>query len=350
VSAAVWVGITALIVANALYVAAEFGAVGVRRNRVRRLSDDGHFLARRLLPFVEDPVALDRYVGASQVGITASSLMLGAFAQATLSPPLAPILASTFSIDPDAATSAAAIVVLILLTALQVVVGELVPKGLALQYPTETALATVLPMQASLRVFRPVIAMLNGAATVLLRLLGSRVKSHRHLHSPEEIELLIAESRDGGLLEADEHRRLRRALRLSRRLARDLMVPRERLSMLSADTTWDVAVATVAASPFSRLPIYRGSPDRVVGTVRAKDLVERYVAEGPVPLERLIRPIAQISETLPADRIVNLLRERRAHQAVVTDDQGRAVGLITISDVLNELLTAKPPEPPRARS
>jgi enoyl-CoA hydratase/carnithine racemase len=123
-------------------------------------------------------------------------------------------------------------------------VSELVPKGLALQYPTETALATVLPMQASLRVFRPIIAALNGTATVLLRLLGSRVKSHRHLHSPEEIELLIAESRDGGLLEADEHRRLRRALRLSRRSARDLMVPRDRLSMLSADTTWDVAVAT----------------------------------------------------------------------------------------------------------
>jgi len=350
VSPAVWVGISALIVANALYVAAEFGAVGVRRNRVRRLSDDGHFLARRLLPYVEDPVALDRYVGASQIGITASSLMLGAFAQATLSPPLAPILARVFSIDPDAAASAAGIVVLITLTALQVVVGELVPKGLALQYPTETALATVLPMQASLRVFRPVIAALNGTATVLLRLLGSRVKSHRHLHSPEEIELLIAESRDGGLLEADEHRRLRRALRLSRRSVRDLMVPRDRLAMLSADTTWDVAVATVAASPFSRLPIYRGSPDRVVGTLRAKDLVERYVAEGPVPLERLIRPIVQVAETLPADRLVSLLRERRAHQAVVTDDQGRAVGLITISDVLNELLTAKPAEPPRPRS
>ena len=349
-SATIWVGISALIVANALYVAAEFGAVGVRRNRVRRLSDDGHFLARRLLPFVENPVALDRYVGASQIGITLSSLMLGAFAQATLSRPLAPILASTFSIDQNAAESAAAIGVLIVLTAVQVIVGELVPKGLALQYPTETALATVLPMQLSLRLFRPIIAALNGLATLLLRLLGSRVKSHRHLHSPEEIELLIAESRDGGLLEPDEHRRLRRALRLSRRSARDLMVPRDRLSMLSADTTWDVAVATVAASPFSRLLVYRGSSDRIVGTLRAKDLVERYVAEGPVPLERLIRPIVQITETLPADRIVSLLRERRAHQAVVTDDQGHAVGLITISDVLNELLTAKVAEPVRARS
>jgi magnesium and cobalt exporter, CNNM family len=338
VSLTVWLGVVAMLLANALYVAAEFGAVGVRRSRVRRLSDDGHLLARRLLPFVENPVALDRYVGASQIGITISSLMLGAFANATIAVALAPVLARSFELEADNAQTAAAIVVLAALTALQVVIGELVPKALALQHPTQTALATVLPMQWSLRMFRPFIAFLNGTSTILLRVLGSRVKSHRHLHSPEEIEMFIAASRDGGLLEPDEHRRLRRALRLSRRTARDLMVPLNRLSMLSIDTPWDAVVAEAAASPFSRLPVYRGARERIVGTLRVKDLVERYVAQGPGPLEQLIRPVIHIPASAPGDRIIGLLRERRAHQAVVVDEQSLAIGLVTIQDVLSELM------------
>jgi CBS domain containing-hemolysin-like protein len=327
-----------LILANALYVAAEFGAVGVRRSRVRRLAEDGDGFARRLLPFVETPAALDRYVGASQIGITLSSLILGAYAQATISVPLAPTFASVFELEPNAARSVSTIVVLAVLTSTQLVIGELVPKALALQYPTETALTTVLPMRASLWLFRPFLALLNGTATLILRLFGSRMEGHRHLHSPEEIELLIAESRDGGLLEPNEQQRLHRALRLSRRTARDLMVPRDKLTALPLDAGWEDVLRTVASSPFSRLPVYRGSLEAIVGTLRVKDLVQRYVREGPLPLERLIRPILQLPETLTADRVIALLRERRAHHAVVVDAGGRAVGVITIQDVLGELL------------
>jgi CBS domain containing-hemolysin-like protein len=344
-SPAVWVGVAILILTNALYVAAEFGAVGVRRSRVRRMSDDGHALATRLLPFVENPVALDRYVGASQVGITVSSLMLGAYGQATLTPALAPAIAASFALEPAAAQSSAALLVLAALTAGQVVLGELMPKALALQYPTETALATVVPMQWSLRVFRPIIAALNGTATLVLRLFGARADRHRHLHSPEEIDLLIAESRDGGLLEPDEQQRLRRALRLGLRTARDLMVPLDRLTTVGIDAAWEDVVRTVAASPFSRLPVYRGTPDRIVGTLRVKDLLERYVSEGPLPLDRLIRPIVQIAGDVPADRVVSLLRERRAHHAVVVDAAGRTLGVLTIQDVLSELIGPRAAEP-----
>ena len=337
-SPATWVVIALLIAANALYVAAEFGAVGVRRNRVRRLCDDGNVFARWLLPFVETPQALDRYVGASQIGITLSSLVLGAYAQATVSAPLAPVVAGWFALDPAAGRQVTALVVLGVLTAVQLVVGELVPKALALQYPTQTALYTILPMRWSLRVFRPFLALLNGMATIILRIFGSRMDGHRHLHSPEEIELLIAESRDGGLLEPEEQERLHRALRLSQRTARDLMVPRERLTMLSIDAAWEDVVRTVSASPFSRLPVYRGTADEIVGTLRVKDLLYRYVTEGPRPVEKLMRPLSQVPETLGADRVLTLLRERRAHQAVVVNDAGRGVGLITIQDVLGELL------------
>jgi len=349
VSPLVWAGVALLVLTNALYVAAEFGAVGVQRSRIRRLSDDGSGLARRLLPFVENPASLTRYIGASQIGITVSSLMLGALAQATFSGALVPGLAAAFALTPAEAQSASVAVVLAALTCAQVVLGELVPKALALQYPTETALATVVPLQWSLAVFRPAIAVLSGAARLVLRMTRTPIQRHGHLHSPEEIDLLIAESRDGGLLEADEQQRLRRALRLGRRHARDLMVPLAHLTMLSADATWDDVIGTVAASPFSRLPVYRGAPSHIVGTLRVKDLLQRYVAEGPVPIGRLMRPVVSIDGDVAADRVVALLREHRAHQAVVTDADGRAAGLVTIQDVLNELVGPRPTGAP-ARS
>ena len=149
-SAGVWTVITVLIVANALYVAAEFGAVGARRSRIHRMSDDGNWLAKRLLPFLETPADLDRYVGVSQIGITLSSLILGAYAQATLSGPVTALLGSWLDLTQTTARSAAIVTVLVTLTAVQLILGELVPKAIALQYPTQTALATVLPMRWSL--------------------------------------------------------------------------------------------------------------------------------------------------------------------------------------------------------
>jgi len=335
----VWVAIALFIFANALYVAAEFGAVGVRRSRVRRLADDGSRLARRLLPYVDTPDGLDRYVAVSQVGITLSSLVLGAFAQATVAVALGPVLASVFGLEPLVAASTAAILTLVVLTMVQVVVSELVPKSLALQYPTPVALATVVPMQWSLAVFRPFIAMLNGSATALLRLLGLGSTTHRHIHSPAEIDLLIAESRDGGLLEPDEQRRLHRALQLSLRSARDLMVPIGRVTMIAADATWEEAVQAAAASPFSRMLVYRGARAEVIGMLRVKDMATNYVATGRgLSVERLLRPLARVPETISADQVLSELRSHRAHLALVTDADGRPTGLIAIQDVLGGFL------------
>ena len=338
VTVGTWLIMAALIAANALYVAGEFAAVGVRRSRVRRLAEDGNWLARRLLPHVEDRAALDRYVGTSQIGITLSSLALGAFAQATLSLWLAPLIERFFGLEELAALSAAVATVLVVLTAAQLVLGELVPKSLALQYPTGTALATVLPMEWSLLIFRPLLTVLNGAALVMLRRFGGGDQGHRHLHSPEEIDLLITESRDGGLLEPEEQQRLRRALHLNRRTAADLMVPRDRLTMLDVSTSWPDLLQTIQASSFSRLPVFRGTRDAIVGVLRVKDVVERHATTGAVPLETLMRPILEIEATISADRVLTTLRERRAHSAIVVDAHRRAVGLVTIQDVLSELL------------
>ena len=333
-----WVVITLLILLTALYVAAEFGAVSARRSRLRRLAEDGHGLAARLLPVLEDPRALDRYIAASQVGITLSSLILGAYGQATLAPRIEPWLVDPGGMQPDTAESTAAAAVLISLTALAVILGELVPKSVALQNPTRTALFTVLPMQWSLRAFSWSIKLLNGSGILLLRLLRVPSSGHRHVHSPEEIDLLIAESRDGGLLEPLEQVRLHRALRLGLRSARQLMVPRARLAAIAADIPVNEALRVAAASPYSRLPVYRGSLDNIAGILHIKDVVTRYVQSGAWTVSSLLRPIVRVPDTMPADRLLAFLRERRSHQALVVDTSGAVVGLITLEDVVAELL------------
>jgi CBS domain containing-hemolysin-like protein len=331
--------IVALILINALYVGAEFAAVSVRRSRVRQLADAGHPLAAWLLPYIDSPAAVDRYIAACQIGITLSSLILGAYAQRTIAVWLTPVFAQWGGMQDIAAQSAAAAAVLLVLTVAQVIFAELVPKSLALQYPTQSALYTLVPMVLSLWLYRPFIGWLNGTGLLLLRLLGSPSPSHRHIHSPDEIELLIAESRDGGLLEPAEHRRLQRALRLNLRQAKQLMVTRRRMSALDIDTPLEQVRLTRAQSPYSRLPVYRGSIDNVVGMLHTKDLVKWRVGGGPpVTLASLLRPIASVHESVTADRVLRELRERRSHQALVVDEFGGTAGLLTLEDVLSELL------------
>ena len=331
--------VAALILINAVYVAAEFAAVSVRRSRVQQLAADGNTLAAWLLPLIESPSALDHYIAACQIGITLSSLVLGAYAQATFAVWLTPLFVELGDLQTLAAQSVSAAAVLLVLTVAQVIFAELVPKSIALQYPTASALYTLLPMLPSLWVYRPFITWLNGTGLVLLRLIGSPARTHRHIHSPEEIELLIAESRDGGLLEPDEHRRLQRALRLNLRQAKQLMAPRRQIGAIDIETPLEQATALAAESPFSRLPVYRESIDNVVGLLHTKDLV-RWRVSGPADatLATLVRPIASVHESVTVDRVLRQLRERRSQMALVVDEFGGTAGLLTLEDVLSELL------------
>lgn len=333
-----------LIALTGFYVAAEFGAVGVRRSRLRRMCEDGHRTAARLLPIVEDPQRLNRYIAASQVGITLGGLALGAYAEAVITPRVAPLI-EHFSVARATAESTASAGVLISLTVLSVIVGEMVPKTFALRYPTETALATAIPMLWSGRLFAWFIVVLDRSAALLRRVLGMPTATHRHVHSPEEIALLIAESRDGGLLEPREQVRLHRALRLGLRDARQLMVPRERLAAIEISTPVRDVLRVVASSPYSRLPVFRGTLDDVPGILHTKDVVTHFLERGRSGLlTSLIRPILRVPDTMPADRLLGFLRERRSHQALVVDGANRIVGMITLEDVLGELVGNVPDE------
>ncbi len=331
--------ITLLILLTALFVAAEFAVVGARRSRLRRLAEDGNSLAARVLPVLEDPHALDRYIAASQVGITLCSLILGAYAQASIAPRFAPLIQRIGGLEAETAQSTSAVIVLLILTTLAMIVGELVPKSIALQNPTQTAMWTVVPMQWSQHAFSWSIDFLNGSGNLLLKLMRVKNTGHRHVHSPEEIELLIAESRDGGLLEPQEQVRLHQALRLGLRSARELMVPRARLASIDVSTPFPDVLRLVATSPYSRLPVYRDSPDDIIGIVHTKDVVTGFINErAETSLMSLLRPLARVHGSIPADHLLTHMRDKRIHQVLVVGEGGQLEGLITLEDVVAELI------------
>lgn len=335
-----------LIAINGLFVAAEFAAVSVRRSRVQQAAESGQWLARRLLPILQDPRGLDSYIAACQVGITISSLVLGAYGQANLSDLLIPVFAGLGGLQAAAAESASAVVILVTLTASQMVVGELVPKSLALQFPTPVSLATVLPMEVSLRLLAPFIWILNGSGWAILRRMGMAQEGHHHLHSPDEIRYLVAESRKGGLLEPEEQRRLDHALALGARRARQLMVPRMQVEALPAETTVQAALERIRSLPYTRYPVYRDSIDGVLGYVHARDLsMARLGGKGDASVESLARPILGVPEELSADRLLARMRESRAVVALVVDEYGGVSGLVTVHDLLTELLGEVADEP-----
>jgi CBS domain containing-hemolysin-like protein len=334
-----WLVIFVLIAIGALYVAAEFAAVSVRRTQIRQLAEDGNALALRLLPILEDAKKLDRYIAACQIGITLSSLVMGAFGQATLAKSLVPLFERWGGMQQIGAESAAAVATLIGLTLLHMMLSELVPKSLALQYPTQIALYTLMPLRWSLTLFSWFIFLLNGSGLLLLKLLGVPRGGPRHIHSPEEIDLLLAESRDGGVLEPDEHRRLRQALRLEVRLVHQLMVPRAQIVAIDIKTPIDQILQQLAKVPYTRVPVYRDTLDNIVGLLLTKDLVLHHIENhGVSSVEKLLRPAVFILKNVSADRLITLLRERRSHQAIVVDELSRVAGLVTLEDVLGSMI------------
>lgn len=227
------------------------------------------------------------------------------------------------------------------LSALQMILGELAPKSLALQYPTRLALLTVLPMRWSERLLSWFIAILNGSGWLFLRLVGVEPKPHRHFHSAEEIKFLVAESREGGYLRPEEQRRLTHALGLTQRTARELMVPRTRVVGLDEEEDLAAAIEAAATLPYTRFPVYRGSLDRVVGLLHAKDLAAATLGSGTdaeASLAPYVRPILAVHENVSADRVLALMREERGVMAVVVDEFGGTSGILTTEDILSELL------------
>ena len=335
---------------NALYVAAEFATVSSRRTRISQLAGQGNRMAQLLLPIMENSAKLDNYVATCQVGITISSLVVGAYGQSRIATLLVnPILSLlerlaawglfdevNTAVAETAAQSIAITLVLILITFLQVIMGELFPKSVAIQYPEMVALAVVVPMRISRWILSPFIALFNGSGNLLLRLLGRKIEKGTHAHSPEEIELLVMESHESGFLADRERLMLRNAFRLRDLTARQVMLHRTKLTAAPATCTVQEILNMAIDDGFTRIPVYRESIDNIIGFVHIKDLFRLHVV-GQSDIKDIIREVVYVPETLPAVEVWEKLNNRRKYLAIVFDEYGGTEGLITFEDLIEEV-------------
>jgi putative hemolysin len=329
-----------LIGLNALFVAGEFSAVSARKTRVQQLAEKDNRLARLLLPVIQDPHRLDHYIAASQVGITLSSIVLGIYGEQQIAPLIEPWLARLpLGGGELAAAGIATTLVLLVLTTLQVVLGELLPKSIAILYPERVALATALPMTWSADVIlKPLIAVLNGSGALILKLLGVEYGGeHAHVHSPEEILILVQESHEGGLIDADERRLLRNVFRTTETKAGEIAVPRTRLVAASVDNSPDEVLRLAAESAYTRIPLYQDDIDQIVGFVHLRDLFTLCRTGCGDDLRSILRSAPFVPETLPVTDVWQRLNESQSYLAFVFDEYGGTAGMLTREDLIEEL-------------
>lgn len=332
--------LTALMIAlNALYVAGEFAAVSARKSRIEQLASDNNRLAKMILPVLKDHHKLDNYIAASQVGITISSVVLGIYGQQQIAPAIAPWLAKLPIVNDIAAAGVSTTLVLILLTTLQVVLGELVPKSVALQFPEQIALGTAVPMKWSADyILKPLIILLNGSGTAIMRLLGIQTKDgHKHVHSPEEVKYLITQSHQAGLLDEQEHDLLDSAFRFGKLRAGDIIISRTQMVAAEVNTSIDDILRLAATADYTRIPIYEGDLDHIIGFVHLKELFQRSYEDDSTDVRSILRDVTFILETSSLNDVWNTLDDQQSYLAIVFDEYGGTTGMITREDLIEEL-------------
>ncbi|MGA7795873.1 MAG: hemolysin family protein [Candidatus Acidiferrales bacterium] len=340
-------GLFALVAVNGFFAAVEFSLVAVRHSRVRQLVDEGRFRAKIVLDLIG---RLDRVVSGVQVGITLTSLGLGALGESTLASVLSPLVANIPGRHTIVLVHVVSLVVAFLfLTTLHVVLGELVPKSMSLQRAERVALLVAPPFQWYLEVFRPAISLLDGASRWVLRGLGfSGSSSHTQVHSAEELQIQIQQARERGLLGMEEEKFILSAIELDRMQVRELMVPRPDIHFVTADATLDDVMRVFVTTQRSRLPVFEGAGEQVLGYIHIKDIVwvlldrERRAEEGWTATEfnvrSLLHEMAIVPESKPASEMLLELRTSHGWMAMVVDEFGTILGLLTLEDVLEQLV------------
>lgn len=327
-----------LVLANGLFVAAEFAIVGATRASIEHQAAQGHRLAQRVALILEDPAAQDRYIATTQIGISVASLGLGMYGEHVLAEWFFQWL-EPYDNQWITAHALASGIAVAGLTYLHIVLGEMMPKALALQ-SADTTVLYVSPVIEALEVaLKPLVVSLNTAGNALLRMVGIRrqeVEAERY-HTPQELEFIVKESQEGGLLRGESGRILRELFEFGDLVARQAMVPRVRLVGIPVEIELDELRQLVRTNPHTRYPVYTGDLDHIVGSVHIKALLRHFIAGRPVTA-RDARPVPYIPATMAMDDVLAAMRRHSAQMAVVMDEHGGTAGLITIEDLFEEVV------------
>jgi putative hemolysin len=341
------IGVLVLVALNGFFAAAEFSLVAVRLSRVRQLVVKGDVRARVVERLLGD---LHRVVSGVQVGITATSLAIGALGESTLAYAFQQIWHGTPGTKTLFIAHAAALAAAFaLLSAMHVVLGELVPKTVSLARAERVALMVALPFQWFLNTFRLAIDSLDGVSGIIVKILGvASPPSHGVVHSTEELQIQIQQARERGLLAPGEEKFIVSAIELGQVQVREIMIPRPDMHTLPIEATLDEVMRVFATSQRSRIPVYRGSGDHILGFVHIKDMIwilldrERRLEENLPPpafdLRRVLREILIVPETKPASELLQELRTRHIGMAMVVDEFGSILGLVTLEDIMEQVV------------
>jgi putative hemolysin len=341
------IAVVALVALNGFFAAAEFSLVAVRLSRVRQLVTKGDIRARVVERLLAD---LHRVVSGVQVGITLTSLAIGALGEATLAAAFQQIWHGTEGTRTVFVAHALALgCSFALLSAMHVVLGELVPKTVSLARAERVALLVALPFQWFLHTFRWAIDSLDGMSRFIVKAMGvSSPQGYGTAHSTEELQIQIQQARERGLLAPGEEKFIVSAIELGQVQVREIMVPRPDMHTLPVEATLDEVMRVFATSQRSRIPVYRGSGDHILGFVHIKDMLwilldrERRLEENLPPptfdLRRVLREVLIVPETKPASELLQELRTRHIGMAMVVDEFGSILGLVTLEDIMEQVV------------
>ena len=322
------VAVAALILLNGYFVAAEYALVTARRTRIQELAQRGNRRARAVLRIVADP---PRFIAAMQLGVTGASLAIGALGEQVLARVFDPLFASVIAFA----------LAFLIITFLHVVVGELVPKGIALGYSDRVALAVSTPVRGFFVAFKPLIWVLQRSSEVVLRALGlTPPGGEMEVYSEAELKMLLSRSTEEGELEAQEQEMLYKVFDFADKEVSAVMVPRPEVVALSIEMPPEEALAAVIDSPYTRYPVYRDSLDEIVGVLHVRDLFSALVDRGiaGVQIEQLLRPAHIVPETKDLAALLTEFRRTNQHLAVVVDEYGELEGIVTLEDLLEEIV------------
>jgi putative hemolysin len=331
------VSVVVLVLANAFFVAAEFSLVSVRRTRLDEMAQAGDGKARLARRAVQ---SLGRYISATQLGITLTSLGLGWIGE----PALAGMIGGAFRslpgvLAPIATHAVASTIAFIIITILHITLGELVPKAVALVYPEAVSSWLTPPLMGFAWIMSGPIALLYGSANRLLRALGINPPGEtERLHSPEEIRMLVEQSTEGGSLLQEDARLLEGVFEFSEKTAQEVMTPRTQMAALEADLTVEAAADQVAIHGRSRYPAYTESLDDIIGVVHAKDILSALRSRPGQTIRVIMRAPLFVPGTREVEDVLADMKRLKTHLAIVLDEYGGTAGLVTMEDLLEEIV------------
>ena len=324
-----------MIVLTAFFVGAEFAILKVRMSRIDQLIAEGNKKANLAKKVANN---LDYYLSACQLGITVTALVLGSLGEPTVEKLLHPVF-ERMELSETLATVLSYAIALSIVTFLHVVIGELAPKTLAIQYAEKMTLFLAPPLYWFGRIMSPFIRILNGAASLFLRLFGVEPAGHDHAHSEEELKLIMQQSYKSGEINQTELAYLQNFFTFDDRLIKDIMVPRMQIVTLEKNMSFEHMIAVLEEHEYTRYPVTEGhDKDQVIGFINTKEMLTAIAAGQAREIEAFVHDMPRFHEATPIQAVLRSMQQSRVHMAIVTDEYGGTAGLVTMEDILEEIV------------